>query len=135
MKKKIEVEFTISPLEAATAFCQMSEIEQADFFNHIAKDVVSWPMAFDFQMSRVEIAANLSNEARAIMKCIGDYAGQANSKPAENQKWDIIGVSQVAALHKLNGADYEAVLNIIRNSYDVITEDMVKQLLLDTLPF
>lgn len=74
LKKQLLLDIEMNPEEVAYLFCEMDEKEQARFFNSIAERIKKWDMGFIFQMQSVTDCKDLTDEARKIMKEIGDYS-------------------------------------------------------------
>ncbi len=64
----------ITPSEIAKLFCNMDADEQAIFFNVIASEIKLWENPFCFQLQAVTDSPELLDEARKVMKEIGEYA-------------------------------------------------------------
>lgn len=62
--------------ELARLFCESTDVEQAKFFNAIAKEVEGWPFPFPFQMASVERNGLLTDEARQVMRDIGEFGNK-----------------------------------------------------------
>lgn len=74
IKQKVEVEVEVTPATLADIFCDMSDSEQAKFFNAIAENLKSWTVPFAFQLSALGIHGGLTEEGRAVMYAIGEYS-------------------------------------------------------------
>lgn len=81
MKKTFELNIALSGSELAAEFCNLDEIEQAAFFNAIAKDAGSWQVPFAIQMAEVERTGLVTKEGRSIMRTIGQFANEPAYKP------------------------------------------------------
>lgn len=73
-KRIIEVKVTPTPAELAYEWSNMSEHDQAAFFNELARIVYGWSIPFCVQLQEVTDCPTLSDEARHIMEQIGEYA-------------------------------------------------------------
>lgn len=76
MKKLIEINIALSGKEVAAEFCNLDEVEQAAFFNAIAKDAETWQNRFDLQMAAVERTGLVTSGGRSIMRIIGQFADE-----------------------------------------------------------
>ena len=75
--RTITTEIEISPEEIAELFCRMDDFDQVRFFNKIPEIVKEWGGDFCFQMEAMVGKTTLTDEARAIMKTIGEYSTHA----------------------------------------------------------
>jgi hypothetical protein len=74
LKKQVEAEFELTPKDAAVYFCEMNSKQQAEFFNEIAEIVkYEWGRPFEFQVREISSEGTLTDNARVIMKTIGEY--------------------------------------------------------------
>jgi hypothetical protein len=55
-------------------FAEMTAEEQACFFNRLAVEVTFWENPFQLQLQAVSDCKLLTDDARRIMKHIGDYS-------------------------------------------------------------
>lgn len=74
--KTIEVEFEITPLDAAFAFCDFNSEDQAIFFNGVAIDTADWLRNRVFQWEKMK--EYLSPEAKMLIKELAEYANAEN---------------------------------------------------------
>ena len=75
INKTVNAEIELTPEEIADIFSNMSSIEQAKFFNRLAKLVKEWSThagGFNMQMEWVRREKELTKEGRDIMKIIGE---------------------------------------------------------------
>ena len=68
------IEFEVTPELLAKWFADMDSGEQATFFNVLADEVAEWDTPFSFQMDAIAAEKHLTNEARDIMRKIGEYS-------------------------------------------------------------
>ena len=68
------IELEVTPELLAKWFANMDSREQATFFNVLADEVAEWGAPFAFQMDAISAEKHLTNEARDIMKKIGEYS-------------------------------------------------------------
>lgn len=72
IKVTLQETIEVTPKLLAEAFTKMDNLEQCEFFEAMA---VLWAtMDFDTQMSYVGMQGDLSDEAREIMKVIGNHS-------------------------------------------------------------
>jgi hypothetical protein len=64
----------LSPQELAVAFCDMSDYEQAEFFNVIGEVVKEWKYPFWVQLHSVLLTDQLTPEGSKVMQTIGEYS-------------------------------------------------------------
>lgn len=72
IEKKVLV--NITPEELAKLFCEMTDIEQAIFFNTVSEEAKQWSNNFSFQLQAIACCNKLTSSGRNIMKLIGDYS-------------------------------------------------------------
>ncbi len=72
--KRKDVTLDVTPNDIADLFCSMDSDEQAIFFNKVAKNIKQWESPLYFQLQAITDSAELTEEARLIMKEIGDYS-------------------------------------------------------------
>jgi hypothetical protein len=75
IKRTVDIELEINPVELAEEFCNMGSSEMAQFFNHVFKVTQDWksPSSFVMQMHYVS-REKLTEGGRSIMRVIGEYA-------------------------------------------------------------
>ena len=79
IKRDIHCEITPTPIELAIEFCNMDSEQQVQFFNEIASIVIKeWEKPFVFQLQSITDEELLTNEARSIMRNIGEYSEKYN---------------------------------------------------------
>ena len=76
LQRTINTEIEISPEEIAELFCKLDDFDQARFFNKIPEIIKNWGGEFAVQMETMIGHATLTDEARAIMRTIGEYSGE-----------------------------------------------------------
>ena len=69
-----DLEVPITCEDVAKLFCNMDEVEQSRFFNHVATITKSWEAPFCFQLEAIRRSPSLSEDGRKIMQEIGEYA-------------------------------------------------------------
>lgn len=78
MKRTVEVEFEVTPQEAAVIFSDGGAMWQVEFFNRLAEDVEQrykgGIVGFIMQMQYVVNTNELTPEAKRIMAIIGEYS-------------------------------------------------------------
>jgi len=75
IKREVEMSISLTPEELASEFLDMSDKEQAIFFNEIAKLISKWDGGFfSTQLEWVRQNQCLTTEGRNIMKKIGEYS-------------------------------------------------------------
>jgi Zn-dependent alcohol dehydrogenase len=74
MERIIKVDVNPTACELAESFCDLDNYEQAKFFNVVAQTVDTWDMGFEFQLQDIVDSGILTQDAKRIMKLIGDYA-------------------------------------------------------------
>lgn len=79
-ERNINISVHLTPEELAFDFCNMSDSEQADFFNEVAKITDKWERPFCFQLQWLTDNERLTDDGRRIMRAIGDY-----SEPNKNE--------------------------------------------------
>ena len=80
IKRNLEIEISISPQELAKEFCDLTDDEQAEFFNEIAEIFLSWDTQFIFQLQYIVDSKKITKQALQIMTTIGEYAEGALSE-------------------------------------------------------
>ena len=74
MKRTITIRVNPSPHELASALADMSDHEQAEFFNALYNEFKpcggNWPL----QLQYISDSKELQPEGRTMMRMIGDYA-------------------------------------------------------------
>lgn len=73
---KVDVRVPLSPEHAATAFTDFTADDQTKFFNAVAVEVAKWGRPFGFQLAAVTSDPALTDEAREIMREIGEYSAE-----------------------------------------------------------
>ena len=73
IEKKITVPVDLTPQELAFEFCNMSDEDQAEFFNSLAKIVENWQAPFSFQLQYLADCTTLTQDGKSVMKLIGEY--------------------------------------------------------------
>jgi len=74
IERKIDIKVKLAPDELASEFCNMDSEQQVIFFNEVAELVEKWSEPFSFQLQWITDDPYLSDEARFIMRQIGDYS-------------------------------------------------------------
>jgi hypothetical protein len=74
MKRSFDIEITPTPEELAEAFENMSGTEQAAFFSRIGSLVGKWSVPFAMQAQYITDSDALTDQGRAIMRTLGEYA-------------------------------------------------------------
>jgi len=74
IERIIKVDVKPTAYELAESFCKLDNYEQAKFFNVVAQTVNAWVMGFEFQLQEIVNTNILTQDAKRIMKLIGDYA-------------------------------------------------------------
>ena len=72
IERSVNVGIELAPQEVAELFISMDSVEQAHFLNRLASEDF-WPM----QLQYLTDNSNLSDEARALMDMIGNYASKS----------------------------------------------------------
>lgn len=72
------VNVEITPERLAIFFTEMSAEEQARFFNHLAIRLTFWKNEFVLQLQHISDCEILTNEAREVMRKIGEYSTKVN---------------------------------------------------------
>jgi len=80
LKKNIDVEFKITPIELAEQFCEMWSTEQADFFNAIGIISSTWDSDLVFQLQSIVDTGRLDANGINVMRKIGEYSVIDNVK-------------------------------------------------------
>jgi len=80
LKKNIDVEFKITPIELAEQFCEMWATEQADFFNSIGIISSTWDSDLVFQLQSIVDTGRLDANGINVMRKIGEYSVIDNVK-------------------------------------------------------
>lgn len=78
--KSVQVEMPVTVEDVAKLFCAMDERDQSKFFNAIADEAKKWSSPFCFQMQSVSDCPLLNDEARGIMREIGNYSDLTTTK-------------------------------------------------------
>lgn len=78
MRRKINVDINLSPWDLAAEFANLNSNDQARFFNHLATITEKWPGGMAGQLQFVTDDPLLSDEGRAAMSLIGEYADKSN---------------------------------------------------------
>jgi len=65
----------LKPEELADGFCELDSHQQAEFFNRVAAVMNLWaPGSKNAQIYEMSKESILSNDAKALMELIGEYA-------------------------------------------------------------
>jgi len=73
IKREMCVDIILTPEELANEFLDMSSDLQARFFNELSKLVLSGHSPFCFQLQSISNDPILTNDARWVMRQIGEY--------------------------------------------------------------
>ena len=76
MKITKTIEVDITPSEMAKIFASENELYQSEFLNELAAQVDTWDKPFCFQLQSITDCVILSDDARNIMKQIGEYSSK-----------------------------------------------------------
>ena len=74
ISREIKVPIYLTPEELAFDFCNMNDIDQAKFFNEVARITEKWDRNFAFQLQYITNNKELTYGARKIMQQIGEYS-------------------------------------------------------------
>jgi hypothetical protein len=74
IERTVKTQIQLTADELAKEFCQMSELEQAKFFNQIEVETKKWDYAFCFQLQAVANSGILTEGGRNVMNSIGEYS-------------------------------------------------------------
>ncbi len=74
LKEALFENIEFSPEDIAELFCDLGCSQMADFFDEVSRISETWRCTFAMQMQFVKDCPELTNEARSIMRTIGDYA-------------------------------------------------------------
>lgn len=74
INQEVLVQVTVTPEKMGELFCEMDCEQQADFFNSIAHEVISWDDPFCFQIEGMIGEKSLTDGARKIMSVLGEYS-------------------------------------------------------------
>jgi hypothetical protein len=81
IKRQIDFECKITPEELAREFCEMDNVEQAEFFNEIAKIVkLEWSSNFCFQLQSIMDSGTLDEGGINIISQFGEYGDEITNK-------------------------------------------------------
>ena len=78
IKRQIDIDVRLTPQEMAFEFCNMSDAEQAAFFNELARITEKWRHPLCMQLQYLADNETLTTAARAVMIQIGEYAMEHN---------------------------------------------------------
>jgi len=84
IQRKVTLHVEPTPQELAFEFSQMSDKNQAVFFNELARLVAEWEKPFCFQLQYITDHPALTSEGREVMRQIGEY-GEVISPNAESE--------------------------------------------------
>lgn len=74
LARNAEISVDVTPQECAAVFASYSDLQQAEFFNELAKQVAKWDKPFAFQLQALSESHKLDSQGRFIMSQIGSYA-------------------------------------------------------------
>lgn len=76
INRDISIGISLTPIELADVFCGMDANEQSMFFNRISENTKAWDAHLCFQLYAISNCEILTDEARKVMKQIGEYSGK-----------------------------------------------------------
>lgn len=74
MKIETKVDYEPTPEELAIEFCELYEDGQAKFFNRVAEIFDQPSHSLSMQLEYISQSKLLTDEARSLMRRIGEYA-------------------------------------------------------------
>lgn len=65
IQQNIDIELTAEQL--AAIFCEMSDVEQSRFFNHIGKTTTQWKNPLEFQLAAIQGGETLNDDGKRVL--------------------------------------------------------------------
>lgn len=71
IQQNIDIEIT--PEQLAAIFCEMDDVEQSRFFNHMGKETTTWKVPFEFQLAAIQSCERLDEGGKRVLTTMAEF--------------------------------------------------------------